>query len=64
MPGRRGSERLRLLVARAVLFAALIAAWEIAARTKVIDPYFVSLPSKLARTVAGWFVSGFIYPHI
>jgi NitT/TauT family transport system permease protein len=61
---RRRSERLRLYVARAVLFAAIVAAWEAAARARLIDPYFVSLPSKLARTIVGWFASGFIYPHI
>src|SRR5262249_10243975 len=61
---RRRSELLRLHAARAVLFAAILAGWEAAARTRLIDPYFVSLPSKLAATVAGWFASGFIYPHI
>jgi sulfonate transport system permease protein len=61
---RRRSERLRLYVARAVLFAVIVGGWEAAARTRLIDPYFVSLPSKLGRTVVGWFASGFIYPHI
>ncbi|HEV8584822.1 MAG TPA: ABC transporter permease [Methylomirabilota bacterium] len=49
---------------RAILFAVLVAAWEAGARAGVIDPYFVSRPSKLAATVGGWFVSGFIYPHV
>lgn len=64
MRGRRGSEALRLTGARAALLAAILAGWEAGARIGVIDPYFVSLPSKLARTIAGWFVSGFIYAHI
>ncbi|MBI2157213.1 MAG: ABC transporter permease, partial [Candidatus Rokubacteria bacterium] len=50
----------RLAAAR----VALLAVWEAGARTGLIDPFFVSLPSKLARTIAGWFASGFIYPHI
>src|SRR5712692_4852210 len=61
---RRGSERARLAVARLALLAALVAGWEVGARTRVIDPYFMSLPSKLAQTIAVWFANGFIYPHI
>ena len=61
---RPGADRARLIAGRVVLFAAIIAAWELAARTHAVDPYFVSLPSKLSRTIAGWFASGFIYPHI
>jgi NitT/TauT family transport system permease protein len=64
MPGRRGAERLRLLIGRAVLFTLIVVGWEAAARTRLVDPFFVSLPSKLTRTVVGWFASGFIYPHI
>lgn len=62
--GRRRSERVRLGVARVVLLAAILAGWEAGARTGVIDRYFVSLPSKLGHTIAGWFANGFIYPHI
>jgi NitT/TauT family transport system permease protein len=64
MPARRASERARLAVARVALFAAIVAAWEIGARAGIVDAYFVSRPSKLAATVAGWFAGGFIYPHI
>jgi NitT/TauT family transport system permease protein len=64
MRGRRGSDALRLAAGRVLLLAVLGGAWELGARAGVIDPYFVSRPSKLARTVAGWFASGFIYPHI
>jgi len=62
--GRCSADGARLAVARVVLLAAIVAVWEAGARTKLIDPYFVSLPSKLARTIAGWFANGFIYPHI
>lgn len=60
----RRSDRARLHLARAALLLALAAAWEVGARTRVIDPYFVSLPTKLAQTIAGWFAGGFIYPHL
>ena len=64
MPARKPTDRLRLTLGRMVLFGAIVAAWEVGARAGVIDPYFVSRPSKLAHTVAGWFTGGFIYPHI
>lgn len=64
MPDRRRSEAVRLAVGRVALLTTLLLAWEAGARYGLIDPYFVSRPSKLARTVAGWFASGFIYPHI
>src|SRR5438445_11454177 len=64
MRARRGSERLRLAVGRVVLLAVIVAGWEIGARARVLDPYFVSRPSKLAHTVGGRLAGGFIYPHI
>jgi NitT/TauT family transport system permease protein len=64
MPARPSAETGRLVAARVALLAAILAGWEAGARTGVIDPYFVSLPSKLGRTIGGWFASGFIYPHI
>ena len=64
MRSRPGADRARLIAARVVLFAAIVAGWELTARARLVDPYFVSLPSKLARTVGGWFASGFIYPHV
>ena len=61
---RRASDRLRLTLGRLLLLAVIVTAWETGARAGMIDPYFVSRPSKLAHTVAGWFAGGFIYPHI
>jgi NitT/TauT family transport system permease protein len=61
---RLRSERLRLAIGRVLLMAVIVGGWEAGARAGVIDPYFVSRPSKLATTVAGWFAGGFIYPHI
>jgi NitT/TauT family transport system permease protein len=42
----------------------ILIGWELGARAKLIDPYFVSRPSQLAHTITGWFANGFIYPHI
>jgi len=60
----RKPEPGRLLAARAGLFLALAVVWEVGARTGVIDPYFVSRPTRIAQTIAGWFAGGFIYSHI
>jgi sulfonate transport system permease protein len=61
---RQEPDALRLVAARVALGLALAGAWELGARAGWIDPYFVSRPSELARTIAGWFASGFIYPHV
>jgi NitT/TauT family transport system permease protein len=64
MPARRASDRTRRIVGRLALFSALLLAWEVGARTGAIDPYFVSRPSEIGRTIGGWIASGFIYVHI
>jgi NitT/TauT family transport system permease protein len=51
-------------LARAAVIGALLAGWEVGARTRVLDPYFVSLPSEIGRTIGGWLASGFIYGHL
>ena len=55
MRDQKATERRQLIVGRTVLLAAIVVGWELAARAALIDPYFVSRPSKLAHTVAGWF---------
>src|SRR5215470_7496472 len=55
---------MRLTIARTAMIGALLLLWELGTRAGLIDPYFVSRPTKIAVTVAGWFVSGFIYPHV
>ena len=64
MRGRSGPDRARLAAARVALLGALLLAWEAGARTRVIDPYFVSLPSEIGRTIGGWIASGFIWGHL
>ena len=64
MRGRSGPDRARLAAARVALLGALLLAWEAGARTRAIDPYFVSLPSEIGRTIGGWMASGFIYGHL
>jgi len=61
---RPSADRARRLGGRLVLLVVLLGGWEVGARTRVIDPYFVSLPSEIARTIGGWIASGFIYVHL
>ena len=61
---RRRRDQARLAAARLGLIAALLVAWEAGARAGVIDPYFVSRPTEIGRTVGDWIVTGFIYVHL
>jgi NitT/TauT family transport system permease protein len=63
-PRKRAADGARLGLTRAAVLLALLAGWEAGARTGVIDPFFMSLPTRLADTIAGWFLGGFIYIHI
>jgi NitT/TauT family transport system permease protein len=64
MRAPRTSDGIRLTAARVVVLAALLVVWEGGTRGGLIDGYFVSRPTKIGETVAGWFAGGFIYPHI
>jgi sulfonate transport system permease protein len=64
MRARRGSDRVRRAVGRTILLGGLLVGWEVGARTGLIDPYFVSRPIEIARTIGGWIASGFIYVHL
>jgi NitT/TauT family transport system permease protein len=56
--------RARLLPQQlAVLFAALVV-WQLTTQHRWIDPFFFSRPSDIARRIADWFASGFIYRHL
>lgn len=59
-----GSRGLWLVLGRGGVLILLLSAWEAGARAGWIDPYFVSRPVLIARTIGEWFVTGFIYPHI
>lgn len=52
------NRRLMVLGARVLLLAALLAAWEILARTKAIDPFNFSMPSKIWDQIAQWTLHG------
>lgn len=50
--------RLLVLGARALLLVVLLGAWEVLARTKVIDPFNFSMPSKVWDQIVQWTLHG------
>lgn len=56
--------KLKLYLARFVLFAIFVVAWEAGVRYKVIDPYFTSQPSEIAKRLYDWAVGGQLLQHV
>jgi NitT/TauT family transport system permease protein len=56
--------KLKLYAARFVLFAIFIALWEAGVHYKMIDPYFTSQPSEIAKRLYGWAVGGELVQHV
>ncbi|MEU7135872.1 ABC transporter permease [Streptomyces sp. NPDC046261] len=50
--------RFAVLGARVLLLVALLTAWEVMARTKTIDPFNFSMPSKIWDQIAQWTMHG------
>ena len=51
-------------LARILLLALLIGAWELAVRTGLADPFIVSSPSRVVRTIGSLYASGDLFSHI
>jgi NitT/TauT family transport system permease protein len=56
--------RPRLRAAQVVLAAAVLLAWEWAAASGVLDPFFFSRPSAIAQRIAQWIVTGSLWGHV
>lgn len=46
------------------LVALFLAAWEAAARTKTLDPFYVSSPGRIAKHVTIWINEGILFKHL
>lgn len=46
----------------AVLTVAIL--WELITRLNIIDPFFISMPSRIVVDIRGMFSTGFIFPHL
>lgn len=55
--------RLVVIVGRVFVFVLFIAIWEILTRTKVIDPFIYSSPSRICKMLASLFADGNIIHH-
>jgi NitT/TauT family transport system permease protein len=61
---REGFSRATVLTAQLALGALIVAVWQIGASAKLLDPFFFSRPSDIARRIAAWIASGALWPHL
>jgi NitT/TauT family transport system permease protein len=54
----------RILLWQIAVGALFLGVWQVLATRRLIDPFFVSRPSDIARRVWTWAASGFIWPHL
>jgi len=60
--GHRG--RTAVLAWQVALASSAIAAWQLGVELKVLDPFFFSRPSDIARRMATWLVDGTLVRHL
>lgn len=58
------NEKIFVITFQILILVLFFALWELLAQTKVIDPFFVSSPSRIISTLASLFSSGEIWAHI
>ena len=63
-PARPRSRRAITVTLQVGVFLALVGGWQALAETDLIDAFFFSKPSDIARQTWQWLVSGFIWPHL
>jgi len=61
---REGFSRATVLTAQLALGALIVGVWQIGASAKLLDPFFFSRPSDIARRIAAWIASGALWPHL
>jgi NitT/TauT family transport system permease protein len=52
------THRYVVLLSRVLVFVGVIGSWELLARTKVIDPFYFSMPSKIWSQMSTWAMKG------
>jgi len=53
-----------VLAAQLLLAAALLALWQALVAVGLLDPFFVSRPSDIARRIAAWIAGGTLWRHL
>jgi NitT/TauT family transport system permease protein len=61
---REGSSRASVVAAQFVLGASIVGLWQIGAWSKLLDPFFFSRPSDIARRIGAMMASGALWPHL
>ena len=56
--------RASILACQVVVGVAFVALWQGLVSLKLLDPFFVSRPTDIARRVATWIASGTLWPHL
>ncbi len=57
-------ERIRVTLLRLSILVILIGLWEIAAELRWIDPFIMSSPSRIVKTIASLYHDGVLFMHI
>ncbi len=61
---KRRNDKIFVLSFQIIILIAFIGLWELLAQTKVIDPFFVSSPSRIFNTLSSLIANGTIWKHI
>src|SRR5690554_4294128 len=56
--------RFRVTTAQVLLLVTFIALWELAATLRWIDPFIMSQPSRIVRTLSSLYVGGDLLTHV
>jgi sulfonate transport system permease protein len=56
--------KARVLASQIALAAAILGSWQILVTFKLIDPFFFSRPSDIARRIATWAMNGSLWWHL
>ena len=58
------ARRSSILVWQVLVGLAALALWQALVALKILDPFFVSRPTDIARRVATWVAAGTLWPHL
>ncbi len=57
-------KKILILVSQISLFLGILLLWELLTKFKIMDPFFMSSPSRIAKTIFDLFKTGDIFTHI
>jgi len=54
----------KIFISQVVLIMIFLVGWELSSRTGIIDPFFISSPTKIVGALANWINDGILFKHI